>query len=58
MPPEVFGELYKNPVNDTPTAARNNLRQALKLLTEAGCTLKGNKLVDTGRQASSRSSSS
>ena len=46
VPPEVFTEVYKNPVNTSSTAGRNNLRQALALLTEAGWELKGNKLVD------------
>jgi microcin C transport system substrate-binding protein len=45
VPPEVFTEVYKNPDNGTPTKARNNLRAALKLLTEAGYTLDGNRLL-------------
>jgi len=45
VPPEVFTEVYENPVGDTPTQARNNLRAALKLLQEAGYNLDGNRLV-------------
>ena len=45
VPPEVFTEVYKNPDNSTPQGSRNNLRQALKLLTEAGYKLDGNRLV-------------
>ena len=45
MPPEVFTTPYKNPVGGTPEKERANLRQALKLLNEAGYTLKGNQLV-------------
>jgi len=45
VPPEVFTTEFKNPVNNTSTA-RNNLRQALSLLKDAGWQLKGNKLVN------------
>jgi microcin C transport system substrate-binding protein len=36
LPPEVFTAEYTNPVNDTPQNRRNNLRQAARLLNEAG----------------------
>jgi microcin C transport system substrate-binding protein len=45
VPPEVFTEVYKNPVNASPAASRANLKKALALLTEAGYTLEGNKLI-------------
>jgi microcin C transport system substrate-binding protein len=36
LPPEVFTAEYTNPVNDTPQAPRKNLREAVRLLNEAG----------------------
>jgi microcin C transport system substrate-binding protein len=36
LPPEVFTAEYMNPVNDTPQNRRNNMRQAARLLNEAG----------------------
>lgn len=36
LPPEVFTAPYTNPVNDTPQNKRKNLREAAKLLNEAG----------------------
>jgi microcin C transport system substrate-binding protein len=36
LPPEVFTAEYTNPVNDTPQNRRNNMRQAARLLNEAG----------------------
>jgi microcin C transport system substrate-binding protein len=36
---------YKNPVNGTPENVRSNLREALKLLQEAGYELRGRQLV-------------
>ena len=39
LPPEVFTAEYVNPVNDTPQNKRKNLRQAAKLLSEAGWTI-------------------
>ena len=36
VPPEVFTTLYRVPVNGTPGALRQNLREAQRLLTEAG----------------------
>ena len=46
VPPEVFTTPYTNPVNDTPEAKRNNLREALRLLKEAGYELRGRQLVN------------
>ncbi|WDZ76645.1 extracellular solute-binding protein [Ensifer adhaerens] len=46
VPPEVFTTPYKNPVGGTPQAARDNLRQAIALMKEAGFELKGNRMVD------------
>jgi microcin C transport system substrate-binding protein len=36
VPPEVFGQPYRSPVNATPAEQRENLREALRLLGEAG----------------------
>ena len=36
LPSEVFTTEYMNPMNDTPRNRRNNLRQAAKLLNDAG----------------------
>lgn len=36
VPPEVFTQEWKNPVNSSPQEARRNLEIAIKLLTEAG----------------------
>ncbi len=46
VPPAVFTTPYKNPVNDTPEAVRANLREAVRLLKEAGYELKGGQMVD------------
>ncbi|GEO99725.1 extracellular solute-binding protein [Methylobacterium haplocladii] len=46
IPAGVFTERYKNPVNDTPEAVRTNLREAVKLLREAGYELKGGQMVN------------
>lgn len=46
VPPEVFTTPYKNPVGGTPQAGRDNLRQAIALLKEAGYELKGNRMVE------------
>jgi microcin C transport system substrate-binding protein len=46
IPPEVFTTEYKSPVAGDPALLRENLRQALELLTSAGYTLNGNQLVD------------
>ena len=53
VPPSVFTEPNVNPVAGDPQKLRANLRAALGLLTEAGYTLQGNKLVDaSGKQLS------
>ena len=46
VPPEVFTTEYKNPVNDTPTDVRNNAREAVKLLQEAGWVVKNGVLTN------------
>ena len=46
IPPEVFTTEYVSPVGGDPAKLRENLRQALELLTAAGYTLNGNQLVD------------
>ncbi len=46
VPAEVFTTPYKNPVNDTPDAIRNNLREADRLLREAGWEVKGGRRVN------------
>jgi microcin C transport system substrate-binding protein len=46
LPPEVFGEVYVPPVTDGSGNIRNNLRQALALLQEAGWRIVGGRLVD------------
>jgi microcin C transport system substrate-binding protein len=45
VPPAVFTTPYTNPVNGSPEAVRANLREAVRLLNEAGYELKGGKLV-------------
>jgi microcin C transport system substrate-binding protein len=46
LPPEVFTSEYKNPLGGSPEADRNNLREADRLLKEAGYEIKGNRRVD------------
>jgi microcin C transport system substrate-binding protein len=46
VPPEVFTTPYSNPVNDTPSAVRDNLREAVRLLREAGWEVKDRRLVN------------
>jgi len=46
VPPEVFTIEYKNPVNGNPEAVRANLREATRLLREAGWEVRNQKLVD------------
>lgn len=46
VPPEVFTTPYVNPVADTPEGKRNNLREALRLLKEAGYELRGRQLFN------------
>jgi microcin C transport system substrate-binding protein len=47
LPPEVFTQEFTPPLNDTPIARRKNLREASRLLDEAGwkVTQKGNKSI-------------
>jgi len=47
VPPEVFTAEYKNPVGGSPEAVRNNLREGLKLLRDAGYEVRDQKLVNT-----------
>lgn len=47
VPPKVFTEPYKNPVNGDPTKLRENLRMAVGLLREAGYERKGTQMVNT-----------
>jgi microcin C transport system substrate-binding protein len=52
VPPEVFTKVHANPVNATPDDMRNNLRQAVMLLKEAGWEVKNGVLtnVKTGQR--------
>lgn len=45
VPPEVFTTPYKNPVGGSPEAVRGNLREAARLLKEAGFEVRDHKLV-------------
>jgi microcin C transport system substrate-binding protein len=47
VPPEVFTTAYSNPKGGDQLLLRNNLREALKLLTEAGYEIKNTKLINT-----------
>jgi microcin C transport system substrate-binding protein len=47
VPPEVFTTEYKSPINGSPEAVRANLREALRLLREAGYEVRNQKLVNT-----------
>jgi microcin C transport system substrate-binding protein len=46
VPPEVFTTEYRSPVNGSPEAVRSNLREALRLLREAGWEVRNQKLVN------------
>jgi microcin C transport system substrate-binding protein len=46
VPPEVFTTPYTNPVGGTPEAERNNLRQAVLLLRDAGYEIRNGKLAN------------
>lgn len=53
IPPEVFTTEWKNTVNASPEDQRNHLRQAARLLAEAGWTAKGGVLTNAaGEQLS------
>ncbi|MGZ9106644.1 MAG: ABC transporter substrate-binding protein, partial [Rhodoplanes sp.] len=46
VPPEVFTKPYTNPVGGSPEAVRANLREAIRLLREAGYEVRNQRLVD------------
>ena len=46
VPAELFTTPYKNPVGGNAEAARNNLREAARLLKEAGFEIRDRKLID------------
>jgi len=46
VPPELFTTPYTNPVNGNQQSVRDNLREALKLLREAGYEISKTKLVN------------
>lgn len=47
VPARIFSTPFKNPVNGNPEAVRNNLREALDLMRQAGYELRGRQLVNT-----------
>ncbi len=47
VPADLFNKPYTNPVGGNPQAVRNNLREALALLREAGYEIRNTKLVNT-----------
>jgi microcin C transport system substrate-binding protein len=48
IPPEVFTTEWKNPVNKTPEDFRNHMREASKLLAEAGWTVQEVAIEEDG----------
>jgi microcin C transport system substrate-binding protein len=52
VPADLFTKPYTNPVNGSPDKVRNNLREALRLLKEAGYEIRDQQLVNvkTGEQ--------
>ncbi|HEY7300482.1 MAG TPA: extracellular solute-binding protein [Xanthobacteraceae bacterium] len=46
VPPEVFTMPYTNPVGGNPEAVRANLREAIRLMREAGYDIRNRKLVN------------
>src|SRR5262249_39712933 len=52
VPPEVFTKPYEEPKGGSPEARRNNLREALRLMKEAGYEIKDGKMINakTGEQ--------
>jgi microcin C transport system substrate-binding protein len=50
VPPEVFTTAYSNPVNGNAEAVRANLREALRLLKEAGYEVRNQRLVGRNGQ--------
>ena len=49
IPPELMAKPYENPVSGNPENVRNNLRQATRLLKEAGYEIVDQKLVKDGK---------
>jgi microcin C transport system substrate-binding protein len=47
VPPEVFTTVYKNPVGGNTEAVRGNMREATRLLKEAGYEVRDTRLIDT-----------
>ena len=47
VPADVFTKVYANPVGGSPEAVRENLREGLRLLKEAGYEVRDRKLVDS-----------
>ena len=47
VPPEVFTKPYSNPVGGNPTAVRKNLLEAVRLLKDAGYSIRDQLLVDS-----------
>jgi microcin C transport system substrate-binding protein len=47
VPPDLFTKPYTNPVGGDPQKVRDNLREGLKLLHEAGYEVQNTKLVNT-----------
>ncbi|MET0171672.1 MAG: extracellular solute-binding protein [Agrobacterium vaccinii] len=52
VPPEVFTTEFRNPVGGDPAKMRDNLREAVRLMKEAGYELRGNRMINakTGQQ--------
>ncbi|MEA2819145.1 MAG: microcin transport system substrate-binding protein [Bradyrhizobium sp.] len=50
VPAELFTTPYRNPVGGNAEAARNNLREATRLLKEAGFEIRDRKLIDPAGQ--------
>jgi microcin C transport system substrate-binding protein len=46
VPAEAFKKAYTNPVSDNPAAVRDNLREAIRLLKEAGYEIRGQQLTN------------
>jgi microcin C transport system substrate-binding protein len=46
VPPEIFTTAYSNPIGGNPEAVRQNLRQAVRLLKEAGYEVRNDQLVN------------
>ena len=51
IPPSVFTTPYRNPTSDSPEAVRNNLREADRLLREAGWEVKGGRRINANGEA-------